>query len=653
MIRAIGRSPIFSQHNVFKVLGSVSNNNNESSLKTSSSLAQHRDIRLDVQGLRAVAVLAVLAYHMNSSWLQSGYVGVDVFFVISGFIITALLTESGRQIHLPSFYVNRIKRIVPAYAVMLATVSAASSILFLSADFEFFHQSLKSAALFTSNQYFADFGSYFAPRAEELPLLHTWSLAIEMQFYLFFPVLLLCVPRSWRLPSLALLATGLFLWSGISVSEGGYGRAYFALLARMPEFLLGGVVALGLRHREVPVHLSALLGLLGAALLAVSFVLIDNKHFPGYWSILPCVGAALVIAARRGPVTRLLSTPLLVWVGGISYSLYLWHWPVLAVVRYYVGQYELSEGWLIIALVVSFVLAWLSYRFVEQPARKLWGARRLAPRFAFAAIGLTSIVLLSAKFNPQIVSPVPVEQARYAAPELICHGQQVGECKRGLASAVPTILVIGDSHAAQLNYFLDQAGAEQGVAYRVLTASSCVPIPGFDVERLPEYAQQPCRSQITAVKQSLLTMDKVIIAGMWQYQMSSPAFVKALRAFLSDAATAHKQVVVLGQVPMFRSDVQRVRRFRELGLPASLSLNGEWRLANQQVAAVTAGVIGVHYVDFSGSSFFADAPYENGELIYQDNHHLNEIGSRRYGHFAGKQLLQSFDPTQSSVSLKQ
>jgi len=148
-------------------------------------------------------------------------------------------------------------------------------------------------------------------------------------------------------------------------------------------------------------------------------------------------------------------------------------------------------------------------------------------------------------------------------------------------------------------------------------------------------------------------MDKVIIAGMWQYQMPSPAFVKALQAFLNDASADHKQVVGLGQVPMFRTDVQRVQRFRQLGLPATLTFNNEWKAANQQVAELTRGIPGVHYVDFSNSSFFADAPYEEGELIYQDNHHLNEIGARRYGHFAGGQLQQLFDPTQSSVSLKQ
>lgn len=627
--------------------------NNEALPQNLKSLRSRKDMRLDVQGLRAVAVLAVLAYHMNSAWLQAGFVGVDVFFVISGFIITALLTEPGQNVHLPSFYLSRVKRIVPAYATMLAVVCVVSSVLFLATDFEFFHQSLKSAALFTSNIYFSDFGSYFAPRAEELPLLHTWSLAIEMQFYLFFPLLLLCLPRSWRLPGLSLLAAILLVWSGMKVSGGEQGHEYFSLFARIPEFLVGSVVALGLRNRELPAHFSVLFGLLGSGLLAASFALIDKTQFPGFWSLAPCMGAALVIAARRGPVNHLLSTRVLVWVGGISYSLYLWHWPVLAFIRYYIGQYELSAQWLAVAMLASFALAWLSYRFVEQPVRKLSGVRRLAPSLALAVLGIVSITLLSTKLNPLMVAPVPLEQARYAAPELICHGQLVGECKRGLASAVPSILVIGDSHAAQLNYFLDQAGTEQGVAYRVLTASSCVPIPGFDVERLPEYAQQPCRSQIIAVKQALVTMDKVIIAGMWQYQMPSPAFVKALQAFLDDAAAAPKQVVILGQVPMFRSDAQRVRRFRELGLPATLALNDEWKIANHQVELLAAGRAGVHYVDFSSSGFFADAPYEHGELIYQDNHHLNEIGARRYGHFAGGQLQQLFDQTQSSVSLKQ
>lgn len=193
--------------------------------------------------MRAVAVLAVLAYHANSSWLKAGYVGVDVFFVISGFIITALLTERSDKVDLLAFYVSRIKRILPAYFVMLVVVCALSSVFFVPDDFAFFLDSLKSSALFTSNQYFAGFGSYFAPRADELPLLHTWSLAIEMQFYLFFPFLVLCSPKRWRLPVFVLLAISLFAWCGYGLLGGSRDGLYFALSARTPEFMVGAVVA--------------------------------------------------------------------------------------------------------------------------------------------------------------------------------------------------------------------------------------------------------------------------------------------------------------------------------------------------------------------------------------------------------------------------
>lgn len=171
-------------------------------------------IRLDVQGLRAVAVLAVLLYHANGSWLKADYVGVDVFFVISGFIITALLTDRSGKVDPAAFYASRVKRIVPAYYTMLAVVAALSAVLLVPADFVFFLDSLKSSAWFATNHYSADFGSYFAPWADELPLLHTWSLAIEMQFYLYVPTMLICLPGRWRLPAFALLATVPFAWVG-------------------------------------------------------------------------------------------------------------------------------------------------------------------------------------------------------------------------------------------------------------------------------------------------------------------------------------------------------------------------------------------------------------------------------------------------------
>ncbi len=599
--------------------------------------------RLDVQGLRAVAVLAVLIFHANSAWLKAGFVGVDVFFVISGFIITKLLTDSNGKVDLLAFYCGRIRRILPAYLVMLAIVIVVAAVLFLPADFGLFYKSFKASAAFTSNSYFADYGGYFAPLVEELPLLHTWSLAIEMQFYLIFPLLVCVLPKRWLAPVCVLLAVGLFVWSGYQSFTNKQDKLYFSLLARAPEFLVGALVALLLKERDLPPRLSGILGVCGTLLLIFSFTAIDKQGFPGLWFIIPCVGAAFVIAARQGPVSRVLASRPMVWIGGISYSLYLWHWPVLAFIRYYTGQYELATIWLLVFLIWAFLLAWLSFRFVEIPMRTARGLRRQLPKWAVVAVCFSGLVVLSGHLNGGLVVSLPSEMTRYAAPEQICHGAQVGDCKRGSADAVPSVLVIGDSHAAQLNYFFDEVGNELQTAYRVLTASSCVPIPGFDVERLPADAQNACTMQMEAVVAQLLSARKVIIAGMWQYQMKSPAFVKAFELFLKQSAQEGRRVVVLAQVPMFQSNVMRVRRFNELGLPVSLSLNTEWIAANSQVEAIVNRLDGVQFLDFSGSSFFADAPFWQGALIYSDSHHLNERGAHQYGRYAAVRLQHLFD----------
>ncbi len=625
---------------------------NYSNPNDTDAMTSARGIRLDVQGLRAIAVFAVMLYHADERFLKAGFIGVDVFFVISGFIITALLTEWTEKFSLPGFYISRAKRILPAYFVMLVVVCLLSAVLFLPYDFNVFQKSLSSAATFTSNHYFSSFGSYFAPRVDELPLLHTWSLAIEMQFYLFFPVLVICVPTRWRCCVFASLAVGFFMLSGYQALAATPDKLYFSLIARIPEFMLGAVVALLIRQRELPMALATALGALGASMLVVSLVTIDKRYFPGFWSAVPCVGAALLIAARRGPVNAALATRPMVWFGGLSYSLYLWHWPVLAFLRYYSGHYTLPTLWLVAYGASSLVLAWLSYRFVETPARNATGMWRQATAWTAAAAVVGLAMWGGQRLNASLVAPLPVEMTRYANPKLICHGVQVGGCKRGNPDAEPSVLVIGDSHAAQLNYFFDEVGKRQGTAYRVLTASSCVPIPGFDVERLPAWAHAPCRAQIEAVSRELPNVDQIIIAGMWQYQMQSQAFAKAFAEFLSDSIKAHKRVLVLAQVPMFETDVQRVRRFTEIGLAAPLEFNREWQATNQQVREITQRMPGVQFLDFSDSEFFGSAPYQQGTLIYRDRHHLNEVGAIRYGQYAANELLRTFDQPQSNVSLK-
>lgn len=602
-----------------------------------------RNIRLDVQGLRAVAVLAVIIYHVNNAWLPSGFVGVDVFFVISGFIITSLIIERKEGFDWKGFYWGRVKRIAPAYFLMLAVVALVSAVFLLPADFEFFRDSLKAALSFTSNSYFEGFGSYFAPSAHELPLLHTWSLAIEMQFYLFLPVLVCFLPARFLKPVFVLLSIGLLVWSEYRLVNKSEQAVYFSLLARFPEFMIGALVAVLASKNDYPVRHASLMGVSGALLLALSFVFIDARRFPGIWVLLPCIGTALLIAARHGPVSTLLAAKPMVWVGGISYSLYLWHWPILAFIRYYTGQYELQMVWLAVFVIGSLAVAWLSYRWVELPVRHVQVGRAAPPEMLVIFLFVIAVIGVSKEISVAFVDKLPVEMTRYAPSDEICHGKVVGNCVRGYPGSSPGVLVIGDSHAAQLNYFFDAVGAKNKMAFRVITASSCVPIVGFDVGRLPAWAQDSCRSQIERVEALMAETDVIVLAGMWQYQTQSDAFMQAFSQFIEAAAEKNKRILVLAQIPMFDTNFLRVHRFAALGLPVKVVQNNEWKSANSKIETAVHDVPGAKFLDFSESEFFESAPFENNRLIYLDNHHLNELGARRYGQYAAGFLEKFID----------
>jgi len=593
-----------------------------------------RNIRLDVQGLRAVAVLAVMIYHVNGAWLPSGFVGVDVFFVISGFVMTSLIVEKKNNFDWKGFYWGRVKRIAPAYFLMLAIVSLISAVLFVPADFEFFRDSLKAALSFTSNSYFEGFGSYFAPSAHELPLLHTWSLAIEMQFYVFLPVLLVFVQPKYLKYVVVLVGLLLLAWSEYNVFNNSAQAVYFSLLARVPEFMIGALLAVLGAKGAFPFRYAPVVGWSGALLLLVSFIFIDAQQFPGLWVLPPCVGTALLIASRHGPISTVLSAKPIVWMGGVSYSLYLWHWPVLALIRYFTGQYELQLIWLLVFVVVSFLIAWLSYRWVELPIRYIQGVNTVPKKILAFSVCVFAVIGVSSFINSAVVGDLPVEMSRYAPDEEICHGKVVGDCTRGQPDSVPGVLVIGDSHAAQLNYFFDEVGLKNKMAFRVITASSCVPLTGFDIERLPEWARQSCRSQIRVVENLIPSADVIVLAGMWQYQTQSEKFMLALSQFIERAVEQGKRVFVLAQIPMFDANLLRAHRFNELGLPMQVPKNKEWEAANLKVEAVVQGISNAQFVDFSGGPFFSSAPFENNQLMYLDNHHLNELGSRRYGKYA-------------------
>lgn len=339
--------------------------------------------RPDIDGLRAIAILSVIVFHINKHLIPGGFVGVDVFFVISGFLISLhILKDIERErFSLVEFYRRRIKRLaLPLLLVVLVTLIAAF-LLMIPDDFIRAANSALYALLSLANVYFWLYQdtSYFAADSSTLPLLHLWSLGVEEQFYIFWPLILMYSYHGTRAKVFFIFA-GVVALLSFAFGEFWFHRdfsfVYYMLPARAGELLAGAMVAMAvMRQVEIPAGISTLVALSGLLLLIASFLLLnENQVFPGVHAIMPTMGAALLILAgscSRNIVTRSLGAKPLVWIGLVSYSAYLWHWPLLAFLRYEHIGIDLLSG--TVVFCVTFWLAFLSYMLVELPARE-WEA---------------------------------------------------------------------------------------------------------------------------------------------------------------------------------------------------------------------------------------------------------------------------------------
>lgn len=325
--------------------------------------------RTDIDGLRAVAVLAVLGGHLKLAGMAGGFVGVDVFFVICGFLISRIVYEEAAagQFSVVGFYGRRVRRIMPAFLVASLLTTAVAWVVFLPAEMVAFADSLVWSLAFLPNLYFHTHSGYFAPAAETLPLLHYWSLGVEEQFYLAFPLFVVLVDRFAHKLIMPLLVLGLAVslaWAEYR-TRGQLATAFYLPQFRAWELLTGSILALPRFPRCRNRVAGALAGLAGLGLIAGSVLLYaPTTPFPGLSAAPPCLGAALILWGGTGPVARLLSLPVLAYVGRISYSLYLVHWQVIVFSRHvfpFAGDLERIAG----VTAVSMGLAALSYHLVE------------------------------------------------------------------------------------------------------------------------------------------------------------------------------------------------------------------------------------------------------------------------------------------------
>jgi peptidoglycan/LPS O-acetylase OafA/YrhL len=614
-----------------------------------------------LDGLRGIAVVSVVAYHLGLPFASGGFVGVDVFFVLSGFLITRLIAtelQSG-TFSIARFYERRIRRIIPALVFVCACTTALAVWLLLPQELERFSKSLIATALSVSNIWFFRNSGYFDPGAETQPLLHTWSLGIEEQFYVVFPLLLMAVFRWWP------RALGKIVWLTFAASLAAsivflpkYPLGTFYLLhSRAWELLAGGIVALGLLPRPASRAQSEIATALGLAAIAVAiFTYTSKTPFPGAAALLPCLGTAMAIWAgerssedARMIGARVLAFPPLTALGLISYSLYLWHWPLIVFTRLTTsGHLDVMQQ---VALAVAATgLAAATWYFVEQPFRRRGpsGFGRAAI-FKGGALGLGALTASAAALLaldgapqrfPTTVLAIAAAQADASPLRERCHFHVRGNrsyddtCVIG-DDVPPSVIVYGDSHGAEFSAALGEFAKSRHASVRQITASGCPPAMGFTfpADELCERYNAGIIDRLTSIPPTTVVLATYSLAWTREYpEQFWPGFERTISAL----RTAGHRVIVLGPVPDM---------LQAAGIPAAVARwtakgrdpsDFSFEFGAEEVASVEAHMNemataqGAIFVPVSPELCSAQGckPYADGAVLYFDNNHLSMSGAQ-------------------------
>jgi len=532
------------------------------------------DYRPDIDGLRAVAVLPVVLFHLHISLVSGGFVGVDVFFVISGYLITSLISAemSDGTYSIMNFYVRRARRIFPALFVMCAATALFVFLFCLPSDLRRFGGSLAAATLFSSNFYFNVSADYFAADADTQPLLHTWSLAVEEQFYILFPLLLLLLRRRfarWEKQIVIVLLLLSLVFSAWLVQIDRTG-AFYLPHARAWELLMGALLALGAVPAIRSRTLAAVLGILGLALIAGSVLFYkESMLFPGLAALAPCVGAALIIHAGSDPslpVSRLLSMAPVRFIGLISYSLYLWHWPIDVISRYVAFWY----GWdpdvkphKLVVLALSFACAILSWRFVEKPFRRRpyrFGSVSMLTGSGTAMAALAALSLALYPLSLRFWDMPPAAQKVLAMLDVRSSGSQKNcflvppktddfrlfdqaHCL-AFSDTKQNWLLMGDSQAADLWVGISTVNPEINLLQA--TASGCRPYPTTTGEKRCTDLMQFLYTQFIPKHR----FDTILVSARW-----SPGNIDNIKKIVDVLKPYAGRVVIVGPHVEYKHDL--------------------------------------------------------------------------------------------------
>jgi peptidoglycan/LPS O-acetylase OafA/YrhL len=528
--------------------------------------------RADIDGLRAIAVLAVVLFHAKVPGFSGGYVGVDVFFVISGFLILRVLREdvaAGRGFW--SFMERRARRLIPASVPVILVALALGAVLLLPSDFMALGRAIRSIALFVSNHHFLSRVNYFEVNAPS-PLLHFWSLSVEWQFYLAFALAFIALVR-WapRAVEAVIVGAALVSFAGavVLVATDAAPRAFFLALPRAWEFLLGAWLALG-RLRPPGPALATAMRWTGFALIVASVAVLDGRSaFPGATALAPVLGAVLLLHAgpvpsRRDPLAKALVAPVAVWLGRVSYGFYLWHWPLLVYAE--TLDYLLPSWFRLPVVALSLALAALTYRFVEVPFRR----RRALPSMRVGLVAGALVTALGAGAGTVILETRGLPQ-RF--PEALRHavavdldpfeGLDQSRCDRapgapGLPlcrigdAARPGVdfVVWGDSHALASWRAHDAVGKAHGLAGVLVRSVDC---SAFGVDE----ARRACDEQYRAALRFILETSgtrRLFLQAIWTLY-GGEYLAEFLPRMAVETGRRDIELVLVHPVPKFRQAV--------------------------------------------------------------------------------------------------
>ena len=633
--------------------------------------------RPDIDGLRAVAVLAVVLHHLSAPLIPGGYVGVDVFFVISGYLITRIISREMQEgtFTFARFYERRARRIFPALFAVLAVTLVAGYFLLLPSDYSGTLRGALGTLFFASNIVFwRDMAAgYFAATDAGLnPLLHTWSLAVEEQFYVFFPVLLLVCRRYFRrYIVLILIGCAVVALVGAALLVQSKSVAVFFLSPfRAWELLVGSLLALNV----VPAIRSRALreAVAGAGLLVIliaCFVYDAQTTFPGLAALAPVLGAAAIMhAGASGPslAGRLLQWRPVVYIGLISYSLYLWHWPLIVLTRYAMGMESITP-YIPALFAASLALGSLSYHFIEQPFRR---GMRVTRRFVFSSSAMVASVLTLVsvvglvrggfvdRFTPSVVR---LDEARLESPPAAdCDGKPVGAaCMLGRSEGKPTVLIWGDSHALAWGPALNSILARQSTKAVFVINNACPPLL-----EVSSSGRVKCAAQNLDVKNHLLAnpnIKTVVMAAFWSLSfredgplipstgsLAANGGVAANNALISTLQWLHdnaKQAILIGPVPTYHRSVPLSLALEQnLGIEFISSTKDIERRKNAAFfsAVNTANRRGGDFVFLDPIQWLcADdcRVMKDGVPLYRDSNHLTVDGAMSLEANLSKELL--------------